>query len=164
LAFGEGSETRMDVPPSQPAPTPPFHVWKIYAVAGLVALVVSAGTSLLATRVIAPPNQHHPPRPAGDQTPSPEAAAERTVVEEGEAEVTVRFVDRKGEVEVFYKTRFASPPQLTFPDKSSSPGQWSCQVTEQKVASFKLERDCTGVQGYVVTVPIKWRAEGVPAK
>jgi hypothetical protein len=113
--------------------------WRVYVVSALpacvVAALVAAGTAFVTVRLLVP-----------DQTRSA-----NTVTLEGTAEV--RFGE---ELEVFYKTRFAEPPHLTFPE-----GLGNCQVVDQKAASFKLRRDPAGDAGKHYP-GVKWKAEGQP--
>lgn len=113
-------------------------------VSGLVAAVVASAVSLAVVFLIAP---------AGRGLFSAE-----TVIQESFAEVPLRGNTMKGETEVFYLRPFAAPPKLIFPESLGG-----CFVMEQKADSFKLGRDVTGASGYGIG-PVKWRAEGVPAR
>jgi hypothetical protein len=114
--------------------------WRVYLVSALlacvVAVVVAAGTAFVTVRLLAP-------------TPT---LAANTAILQGSAEV------RWGEeLEVFYKTPFAAPPHLTFPEGLES----NCHVADQKAASFKLRRDVGGQAGKQFPT-VKWKAEGQP--
>jgi hypothetical protein len=114
--------------------------WRVYLVSGLVACVVSALTALVAVRLLAP-------SPA--QSPN-SAQSSNTVILEGAVDVP-----HGTETAVFYKTPFAAPPNLTFPEGLD----FRLQVTDQQAGSFKLK----GVGG-VSPAKVKWKAEGQPAK
>jgi hypothetical protein len=62
-------------------------------------------------------------------------------------------------LEVFYKTPYAAPPHLTFPDGLEG----NCHVADQKAASFKLRRDAGGQAGKEFP-RVKWKAEGQAEK
>src|SRR5262245_24369874 len=114
-------------------------MWRVYLVSALLACVVAAlvaaGTAYFTVRLLGP-------------APAPSA---NTVILEGAAEV--RFGQ---ELEVFYKTPFAQPPHLTFPE-----GLGNCHVVDQKAGSFKRRRDPAGDAGK--SYPgVKWKAEGQP--
>jgi hypothetical protein len=83
-------------------------------------------------------------------------ATGRLRVEEGEAAVPTQGRVAPGEVEVFYRTPFPSPPQLTFPE-----GTQGCYVVEQKPGCFKLKREATSGDPFV---RVKWKAELVMQK
>jgi hypothetical protein len=125
-------------------------MWRVYLVSGLLASAVAAGTALVTVRLAAPPGAHAPNR---------DSRAEATVVLEGEAEVPLaRSTEQPSELEVFYKSPFAAPPHLTFPEGLAN----GCQVADQKAVSFKLRRIQSG--GGLVYAKVKWKAEGQPAK
>jgi hypothetical protein len=125
-------------------------MWRVYLVSGLLACAVAAGTALVTVRLAAPPGAH---------APNGDSRAKATVVLEGEAEVPLaRSPEQPSELEVFYKSSFAAPPHLTFPDGLAN----GCQVAEQKAGSFKLRRIQSG--GGLVYAKVKWKAEGQTAK
>jgi hypothetical protein len=69
-------------------------------------------------------------------------------VQEGEALVPT---GKPGELEVFYRTPFPSPPHLIFPGRLNG-----VVVKDQKATGFKLLRD---EQSGLSHLPVKWRAE-----
>jgi hypothetical protein len=109
--------------------------WRVYLVSGLISLLVTIGTTLVMSRLVAI-------APSNIQTL------------EGEADVPWGV-----ELEVFYKTPFASPPYLTFPEGLES----NCKVMDQKPASFRLVRAQGGMAGNHFP-NVKWKAEGQPVK
>jgi hypothetical protein len=125
-------------------------MWRVYLVSGLLASAVAAGTALVTVRLAALPGAHAPNR---------DSRAEAAVVLEGEAEVPLApSPERPSELEVYYKSPFAAPPHLTFPEGLA----YGCQVADQKAGSFKLRRIQSG--GGLVYAKVKWKAEGQPAK
>src|SRR6185437_12206253 len=103
--------------------------WRVYLVSALVACVVAAATTFVTMRLLGPQATTH----------------SATTVLEGVAEM------RSGaQLEVFYKTPFDSPPNLTFPDGL---GEVRCHVTEQKAGSFTLTRD--QIPGIVEVAKVK---------
>ncbi len=124
--------------------------WRGYvlmvAVSGLVAAVVSLTVVFL-----------FGPRPGGGEGPGHSGG---TAAEEGVAEVPVMGESKKGEMQVFYRAPFASPPKLTFPEGLPD----DCFVVEQKADSFKLGRDVSTRGLYQTVARVKWRAEGLPAR
>ncbi len=129
-------------------------MWRVYLVSVLlacaVAVVVATGTAFVTVRLLVP-------APAESAktvilAPAPTESA-KTVILEGIAEV------RWGEeLEVFYKSPFASPPHLTFPGGLDS----TCHVADQKATSFKIRRDNAGQAGNQFP-KVKWKAEGQSA-
>ena len=125
-------------------------MWRVYLVSALLASAVAAGTSFVTVRLAAPPGA---PATKGD------SRAEAAVVLEGDAEVPLaRSAEQPSELEVFYKSPFAAPPHLTFPDGLAN----GCEVAEQKAGSFKLRRIQSGAG--LVYAKVKWKAEGKPAQ
>ena len=112
------------------------------AIAALVAAVVSVVVSVTVTLVVA-------------QFARGTAAWGVPLIEEGSA--TVPLKGSTGELEVFYKRPFASPPSLTFPS-----GLQGCYVVAQKSGSFTLGRDVTGHTSWVSEITVSWKAEGLP--
>jgi hypothetical protein len=76
-----------------------------------------------------------------------------TVVLEGTAEAGINGQP----VVVYYKTPFASPPSLTFPE-----GEFGYEVSEQSAKSFKVKR-LVG-ESADVKDKLRWKAEGPPAQ
>jgi hypothetical protein len=113
--------------------------WRVYLVSALVACAVAAATAFVTVRLFAPPPGQSP----------------NTMILEGVAEVSWG-----GEPEVFYKTSFAAPPYLTFPEGLDH----QCQLADQKAGSFKLRRAASGFAGEPNVAKVKWKAEGQPAK
>lgn len=161
-ATTEVSMTEVSLPPPERA-SPGPSAGRVYLVAALLSVLVSASTSVLVVYLLRPsvplPGVNH------DAKAAPEGAAPvpvKPIVEEGKVQVPVQASTKKGEVVVFYRTRFASPPQLTFPPNGL---ENNCFVVEQRADSFKLGRDETGPSvGYAIAPWVEWRAEGVPAK
>jgi len=116
-------------------------------VSAVLSCAVAAATALVTVRIAGPAKETDA---GGNPAVSP------TVVLEGVAKVPLAG-EKPSELDVFYKTPFASPPHLTFPDGLSE----SCIVADQKPASFKLRRTATAGTVYA---EVKWRAEGQPAK
>jgi hypothetical protein len=121
--------------------------WRVYLVSALLACVVAAGTAFITVRVLVAPAQQSP----SNGVSAPGAAAPLDGVAE---------VGWGKEVEVFYPTPFAAPPNLTFPDGLD--GTY-CEVVEQKAGSFKMRRAASGLRGPWIA-KVKWKAEGQPAK
>lgn len=113
------------------------------AIAAIVAAVVSLFVSLVVTLILVNIGRSG----AGSWNSS--------VIEEGSA--TIPLKGSTGELEVFYKRPFASPPSLTFPS-----GLQGCFVVAQKPESFKLGRDVTGHSSWVHEITVSWKAEGIP--
>ena len=116
----------------------------MYLLSALVACVVAAGTAFVTTRLLAP----------APRTSSPNTIIEpsaNTMILEGVAEAPYGK-----ETLVFYKTPFAAPPNLTFPEGLD----FSLEVADQQAQSFKLKR---APQGFG-PAKVKWKAEGQPAK
>jgi len=124
--------------------------WRIYLVSAVLSCVVAAATALVTIRIAGPAKET-------DAGGIPPVSPSRTVVLEGVAKVPLARYGKPSELDVFYKTPFASPPHLTFPDGLSE----SCVVADQKPASFKLQRTATAGTVYA---EVKWRAEGQPGK
>jgi hypothetical protein len=114
--------------------------WKVYLISSLLACVVSAATAVITVFLLG----------SGPGTFS------GVVTQEGVAEVPWG-----ADFEVFYRTPFANPPALTFPEGL---GDTRCHVTDQKAGSFKLQREKSGFAGEPTIVKLKWKAEGQPAK
>ena len=119
--------------------------WRVYLVSALVACVVAAATAFVTVRQIAPVGER-----TADPTPSAPGQTS-SLIWEGVEDMTV---GRK--IEVFYKTPFAAPPNLTFPEGLPL----GLEVTDQQAGSFKLKR---APQGFGPR-NVKWKAEGQPAK
>ena len=131
----------------------PFPTWRVYVLMGAVSAFVAAVVSLAVVSLafvffVGPRSVGPAGQPAG------------LAIEEDEADVPFKGDSRKGEVEVFYRKPFASPPKLTFPGGLSD----QCFLVEQKADSFKLGRDVSGTGLYSSVAKVKWRAEGVPAR
>src|SRR5262245_4870349 len=122
--------------------------WRVYLVSAVLSCVVAAATALVTVRIAGLAKET-------DAGGIPSSPLSRTVVLEGVAKVPLAG-EKPSELDVFYKTPFASPPYLTFPDGLSD----SCVVADQKPASFKLRRTATAGTVYA---EVKWRAEGQPA-
>jgi hypothetical protein len=123
--------------------------WRVYVVSAVLSCAVAAATALVTVRIAGPAK-------GTDAGGSPSGPASREVVLEGVAKVPCAG-EKPSELDVFYKTPFASPPYLTFPDGLTE----SCTVADQKATSFKLRRTATAGTAYV---EVKWHAEGQPAK
>jgi hypothetical protein len=125
-------------------------MWRVYLLSALLACVVAAVTAFVTVRLL--------PQPPAPDTP-------RTQILEGVANVPMggnhKVFPEQFRLEVFYTTAFASPPHLTFPEGLSDGTNYVCRLVEQKAGSFILEREPFSGPS---TAPIKWRAEGVPAK
>jgi len=121
--------------------------WRIYLVSAVLSCAVAAATALVTIHIAGPAKGTDA---GGNPAVSP------TVVLEGVAKVPCAG-EKPAELDVFYKTPFASPPYLTFPDGLRE----SCVVADQKATSFKLRRTATAGTSYV---EVKWHAEGQPAK
>jgi hypothetical protein len=115
--------------------------WRVYLVSALLACVVAVGTSIVTVRLL---------------VPTPTQSPANIMILEGVAEVPWG-----AEPEVFYKTLFAAPPNLTFPDGLD---ETRCQVADQKAGSFKLRRAASGFAGEPTIAKVKWKAEGQRAK
>jgi hypothetical protein len=115
--------------------------WRVYLVSALLACVVAAVTALVTVRLLVSPTVQ-----------SPTVQSSNTMILEGVVDLA-----RGAEREVFYKTPFAAPPSLTFPEGLE---QW-VQVTDQKAGSFKLQR---GPNFGPDVAKVKWKAEGQPVK
>lgn len=113
-------------------------------IAAVVATVVSFIVSLVVALVIAPLVGH---------------GGNSAVIEEGMVDVPLTGNTFAGELKVFYRQPFDSPPSLTFPA-----GLDGCFVVEQQAASFTLGRDVRGHAGWSTLAHVKWKAEGVPAR
>jgi hypothetical protein len=114
--------------------------WRVYLVSALLSCVVAAGTALVTVRLFVLPTAQSSPN---------------TMILEGVADMPWG-----AELEVFYKTPFGTPPNLTFPEGLD---QTQSHVTDQKAGSFKLLRDKAGMVGPNVA-KVKWKAEGQPTK
>jgi hypothetical protein len=112
--------------------------WRVYLVSALIACVVAVGTTFVTVRLLVPPGA-----PSGTFQ-----------VLEGVAEVPWG-----AELDVFYKSPFAAPPNLTFPEGLDH----SCHLDDQKVGSFRLRRNAAGFAGEPSVAKVKWKAEGRPA-
>lgn len=123
--------------------------WRVYLVSAVLSCAVAAATALVTIRIAGPAK-------GTDAGGSPPVSPSATIVLEGVAKVPCAG-EKPAELDVFYKTPFASPPYLTFPDGLTE----SCVVADQKAESFKLRRTATAGTAYV---EVKWRAEGQPAK
>jgi hypothetical protein len=119
--------------------------WRVYLVSALIACAVAAGTAFVTVWLVTP-------RPVSI---TDAAAIPDTAVLEGVAEVPFG-----SEVEVVYKTSFATTPKLTLVDF----WECHCEATDQKAGSFRLKRVSTGVSGEPDVAKVKWKAEGQPAK
>jgi hypothetical protein len=150
-----------DFTPAAGRSTPQVSPGKVCLLAALISVVISAATSALVVFLLRPPGSTHGTDQGAKASPEPAAtAAVKPVVEEGKVQAPVQASTKKREVEVSYRTRFASPPQLTFPPNRLDDG---CFLVEQKAGSFQLGRDVTGPFGYAVAPWVHWRAEGIPS-
>ncbi len=130
-------------------------MWRVYLVSALIACVVAVSTTLVTLRLAALPAPSTQGTRGGED---PSHAGNSTVVLEDVVEVPLaKSRSEPQEMEVFYKTPFAAPPHLTFPENLEG----GVQVAEQKAGSFKLRR--TATDG-LIYVKVKWRAEGRPAQ
>jgi hypothetical protein len=119
----------------------------IVAGAGCILIPIVVGVVLLAGGLF-----------ALQRSPNGEPALVEPRVEEGVAQVPLKGDSKKGELIVFYKIPFLTPPSLTFPDGIAE----SCFVEDQKAESFKISRDVSRHAGWESVSKLKWRAEGLP--
>jgi hypothetical protein len=138
----------MSTSPSQVAPAPKApSSGQGCVLTALIASVVSAGVSLLVSLgvvlVILPVTSGSMSMPG------------QLAIEEDSVDVPLIGNTFKGEVTVFYRKPFSSPPKLTFPA-----GMSGCYIKEQKADCFSLARDVTGHAGWSTIEHVQWKAEG----
>lgn len=144
--MSDASNAAAEPTPAPPKPVAGPNLLMVGCLSGIVSGIVSGAICalicLLAIFVVLPAGQT--------------ISSMGTATEEGNVDVAV--VGSKGEVQVFYKHPFASPPHLTILEGSAD-----CVLSEQKPESFKVTRDITGRLSWTTVVTVKWKAEGKPA-
>jgi hypothetical protein len=141
-------------------------MWRVYLLSALIACVAGAATAFITVQLT---------KPAVPQNSGTDLRA-GTVTLEGEEYLEFPKGNVPSEWVVYYKTPFASPPNLTFPNEVA----YDYKITDQKAESFKLQRVLDEVipelkvgevrvgrapkQEIYATSKLKWKAEGQPAK
>lgn len=141
---------------TSPPPTAPAHKATSSGlgcvVTALIAGIVAAGVSLivsLAVVLIIVPTVRGAANVLEDEN--------GFVIEEGLVDVPLRGESRKGEMQVYYRRPFLSPPKLSFPN-----GMATCYVVEQTPESFTIGRDVSHLTSWMTIDQVSWKAEGIP--